>query len=151
MKYHYRHGDRPIDGYTILRGVGRGGFGEVYYAKSDAGREVALKTVLRNEDVELRSRNRRHSQLSDSSPPSPWERSSVDGFSRRSAALLNRSYVLSRGTSVQVELTCFISASISAMMALEVGTLHPILLHENPAANAPEHLCRVSCARMRSS
>src|SRR5258705_481418 len=36
--FRYKHGDRPLDGYTIQRGVGRGGFGEVYYAVSDSGR-----------------------------------------------------------------------------------------------------------------
>jgi hypothetical protein len=34
--------------------VGHGGFGEVYYAVSDGGKEVALKLVQRNLDVELR-------------------------------------------------------------------------------------------------
>ena len=41
-------------GYTIKRGVGQGGFGEIYYAVSDAGKEVALKLIRRNLDVELR-------------------------------------------------------------------------------------------------
>ena len=45
---------RPLDGYTIKRGVGQGGFGEVYYATSDGGKEVALKLIRRNLDVELR-------------------------------------------------------------------------------------------------
>ena len=36
------------------RGVGSGGFGEVYFAVSDSGKEVALKRVQRNLDVELR-------------------------------------------------------------------------------------------------
>ncbi len=54
MNFRYRHGDRPLDGYTIQRGVGHGGFGEVYYALSDGGREVALKSILRNQEVELR-------------------------------------------------------------------------------------------------
>src|SRR5271157_4769933 len=31
-----------------------GGFGEVYYATSDSGKEVALKLILRNLDVERR-------------------------------------------------------------------------------------------------
>ena len=35
-KYRYQHGDRPLDGYTIERALGRGGFGEVYFAISDA-------------------------------------------------------------------------------------------------------------------
>ncbi len=54
MKFTYPSGSRPLDGYTIKRGVGRGGFGEVYYATSDAGKEVALKLIRRNMDVELR-------------------------------------------------------------------------------------------------
>jgi len=54
MAYTYRHGDRPLDGFTIQRAVGRGGFGEVYYALSDGGREVALKYLRDNPDVELR-------------------------------------------------------------------------------------------------
>ncbi len=53
-QYRYQHGDRPLGGYTIQRGVGRGGFGEVYYALSDAGRQVALKAVHNYQDVELR-------------------------------------------------------------------------------------------------
>ncbi len=52
--YQYQHGDRPLDGYTIQRAAGRGGFGEVYYALSDSGREVALKAVQGYEDIELR-------------------------------------------------------------------------------------------------
>ncbi len=54
MAYRFRHGDRPLDGFTIQRGVGRGGFGEVYYAMSDGGREVALKYLRDNPDIELR-------------------------------------------------------------------------------------------------
>ena len=42
--FRYSCGDRPLDGFTIEYGLGRGGFGEVYFAKSDAGREVALKS-----------------------------------------------------------------------------------------------------------
>ena len=53
-EYRYQHGDRPLDGYTIERAVGRGGFGEVYYAVSDSGREVALKVVQNHQDIELR-------------------------------------------------------------------------------------------------
>src|SRR5688572_1216 len=52
--YTYKHGDRPLDGYTIQRAAGRGGFGEVYYAVSDAGREVALKVITGFEQIELR-------------------------------------------------------------------------------------------------
>ncbi len=54
MAYTYRHGDRPLEGFTVQRAVGRGGFGEVYYAVSDGGREVALKYLRDNPDVELR-------------------------------------------------------------------------------------------------
>lgn len=54
MKFLYASGSRPLEGYTIKRGIGRGGFGEVYYATSDAGKEVALKLVRRNLDIEIR-------------------------------------------------------------------------------------------------
>lgn len=54
MKFTYPSGSRPLDGYTIKRGVGRGGFGEVYYGTSDGGKEVALKLIRRNLEVELR-------------------------------------------------------------------------------------------------
>ena len=53
-KFAFASGSQPVDGYTIKRGVGRGGFGEVYYATSDAGKEVALKFIRRNLDIELR-------------------------------------------------------------------------------------------------
>jgi hypothetical protein len=53
-RYLYATGARPLTGYTIQRGVGLGGFGEVYYATSDAGKDVALKLIRRNLDVELR-------------------------------------------------------------------------------------------------
>jgi hypothetical protein len=54
IKFTYPSGSRPLDGYTVKRGVGRGGFGEVYFATSDAGKEVALKLIRRNLEVELR-------------------------------------------------------------------------------------------------
>lgn len=54
MRFTHATGARPLDGYTIKRGVGVGGFGEVYYALSDAGKEVALKRIQRHLDVELR-------------------------------------------------------------------------------------------------
>src|SRR5919198_631378 len=54
MKFTYSSGQRPLDGYTLKRGIGRGGFGEVYYALSDGGKEVALKLVRSNLDVEMR-------------------------------------------------------------------------------------------------
>src|SRR5438105_13261088 len=52
--FQYKHGDRPLEGYTIQRAAGRGGFGEVYYATSDSGREVALKLIQTYEQIELR-------------------------------------------------------------------------------------------------
>ena len=54
MRFSFTNGDRPLDGYTIKRGVGTGGFGEVFYAVSDAGKEVAMKRVQRNVDIEVR-------------------------------------------------------------------------------------------------
>jgi len=54
MSFRFNQGDRPLAGYTIQRGVGRGGFGEVYYALSDGGKEVALKYLRDNPQVELR-------------------------------------------------------------------------------------------------
>ena len=55
--YQYKYGDKPLDGYTIQRAVGRGGFGEVYYAKSDSGKQVALKVLQAHEQIELRGIN----------------------------------------------------------------------------------------------
>ena len=54
MRFTYGNGDQPLAGYTIKRGVGVGGFGEVYFAMNDAGKEVALKRIQRNLDVEVR-------------------------------------------------------------------------------------------------
>ena len=54
MKFAYASGSKPLDGYTVKRGIGIGGFGEVYFATSDAGKEVALKKIQRNLDIELR-------------------------------------------------------------------------------------------------
>ena len=54
MKFTFAPETRPLDGYTIKRAIHRGGFGEVYYALSDAGKEVALKLLNNNLDVELR-------------------------------------------------------------------------------------------------
>jgi eukaryotic-like serine/threonine-protein kinase len=53
-KFTYSSGSRPLDGYVIKRGIGQGGFGEVYYALSDGGKEVALKLVRGNQDIEVR-------------------------------------------------------------------------------------------------
>lgn len=52
--FRYEPESKPLDGYTIKRAIQRGGFGEVYYALSDAGKEVALKLLQDNSDVELR-------------------------------------------------------------------------------------------------
>jgi hypothetical protein len=55
MRFTYGSGQRVLDGYTVKRGIGKGGFGEVFYAISDGGKEVALKLVRGdNMDVELR-------------------------------------------------------------------------------------------------
>lgn len=54
MKFAYKTGARPLDGYEIQCGVGVGGFGDVYFAKTDAGKEVALKRIQRNLDIEIR-------------------------------------------------------------------------------------------------
>jgi SOS response regulatory protein OraA/RecX len=54
MRFTYAAGAKPVPGYTIQRGLGRGGFGEVYQAVSDAGKDVALKLVQRHLDIELR-------------------------------------------------------------------------------------------------
>ena len=53
---HFTHApnDLVLDRYTIRRGIGVGGFGEVYFAVSGAGKEVALKRIQRNLEVELR-------------------------------------------------------------------------------------------------
>jgi hypothetical protein len=54
MKFNYRSGQRPLEGFTIKRGIGKGGFGEVYFALSDGGKEVALKLVRGDGLLELR-------------------------------------------------------------------------------------------------
>tara|TARA_R110002049_G_scaffold4601_5_gene32327 strand:+ start:459689 stop:461932 length:2244 start_codon:yes stop_codon:yes gene_type:complete len=54
MSFAFAPGSKPLPPYTIRRGIGTGGFGVVYFAVSDAGKEVALKHVQRNLDVELR-------------------------------------------------------------------------------------------------
>lgn len=53
-RFVYSSGMQPLEGYTIKRAIGRGGFGEVYYAVTDAGKEVALKLITRNHEVERR-------------------------------------------------------------------------------------------------
>jgi hypothetical protein len=54
VAYTFKHGDRPIDGITIQRAIGRGGFGEVYYALTDSGKQVAVKYLRDNAEIELR-------------------------------------------------------------------------------------------------
>ena len=54
MKFTFAPEAKPLAGYTIKRAIDRGGFGEVYYALSDSGKEVALKLLQRNHQVELR-------------------------------------------------------------------------------------------------
>jgi eukaryotic-like serine/threonine-protein kinase len=54
MKFTYRSGQQPLPGYTIKRGIGQGGFGEVYFAVTDGGKEVALKWIRSNLDIEMR-------------------------------------------------------------------------------------------------
>ena len=54
MAFAYAPGSRPVEPYTIKHGLGSGGFGEVYYAVSDAGKEVALKLLCREPEIELR-------------------------------------------------------------------------------------------------
>ncbi|MCY2935562.1 MAG: serine/threonine-protein kinase [Planctomycetota bacterium] len=53
-RYYYQAGDRPLDGLTIKRAIGRGGFGEVYFAVTDAGKQLALKHITRSVEVERR-------------------------------------------------------------------------------------------------
>lgn len=54
MKFTFPPESRPLEGYTLKRGIARGGFGEVYFGLSDAGKEVAIKLLQQNMDVELR-------------------------------------------------------------------------------------------------
>jgi hypothetical protein len=54
MRFTYHCGQEPLPGYSIKRGIGWGGFGEVYFAISSGGKEVALKWIRSNLDIELR-------------------------------------------------------------------------------------------------
>jgi serine/threonine protein kinase len=54
MRFTHQPGAQPLAGFTIQRGIHRGGFGEVYYAHSDGGKEVALKLLQHEQEVELR-------------------------------------------------------------------------------------------------
>lgn len=53
-KFIHSQGDTPLAGFVIERGVGIGGFGEVYHATTKAGKDIALKRIQRNLDIELR-------------------------------------------------------------------------------------------------
>ncbi|MGV3485664.1 MAG: serine/threonine-protein kinase [Planctomycetaceae bacterium] len=53
-RFSYANGEKLLERYTIQRGIGIGGFGEVYFAISDAGKEVAIKQIQRNLEIELR-------------------------------------------------------------------------------------------------
>ena len=52
--FQYKHGDRPLEGYTIQRAAGRGGFGEVYLCGQRQRARGALKAVQGYEQIELR-------------------------------------------------------------------------------------------------
>lgn len=54
MKFTFAPESKPLAGFTIKRAIDRGGFGEVYYALSDSGKEVALKLLQQNMEIELR-------------------------------------------------------------------------------------------------
>lgn len=53
-RYAFQVGDEPMEGLTIKRPLGWGGFGEVYFAVTDAGKELAVKHVTHSADVERR-------------------------------------------------------------------------------------------------
>ena len=53
-KFTFAPESTPLAGFTIKRGIQRGGFGEVYYAISDGGKEVALKLLHSHVEVERR-------------------------------------------------------------------------------------------------
>ncbi|HEY0985215.1 serine/threonine-protein kinase [Schlesneria sp.] len=68
MRFTYQSGAQPLAGFTIQRGIHRGGFGEVYYARSDGGKDVALKLLhQQDQDIEIRGvtqcLNLKHSNL----------------------------------------------------------------------------------------
>lgn len=54
MAFTHTCGHKPLAGYTIKRGISTGGFGEVYFGLTDGGKEVALKRIVRHQDIELR-------------------------------------------------------------------------------------------------
>ncbi len=54
MKFTYAPEASPLPGLRIKRGIDRGGFGEVYFAVTDSGKELAIKLLQHNEEIELR-------------------------------------------------------------------------------------------------
>ncbi|MSR32500.1 MAG: serine/threonine protein kinase [Gemmataceae bacterium] len=56
MGFGYQCGDRPLEGFTIKRGIGSGGFGEVYLAISDGGKTAAIKWIRGHNDREVERR-----------------------------------------------------------------------------------------------
>ncbi|MFN9372845.1 MAG: serine/threonine-protein kinase [Planctomycetaceae bacterium] len=54
MKFTYAPEACPLPGLRIKRGIDRGGFGEVYFAVTDSGKELAIKLLQHNEEIELR-------------------------------------------------------------------------------------------------
>jgi len=94
MKFTYSSGAKPLDGYTIKRGIGKGGFGEVYFAVSDGGKEVALKLIRGDGAIELRGiahcLNLKHPNLVnlyDLRTDGAGNQCGGDGIRRRRAAL----------------------------------------------------------------
>ncbi len=53
-KFTFAPESTPLAGFTIKRGIQRGGFGEVYYAISDGGKEGALKLLHSHVEIERR-------------------------------------------------------------------------------------------------
>ena len=53
-RFTFSNGDQPLGEFVIQQGVGIGGFGEVYLATTPTGKEVALKRIQRNLDIEMR-------------------------------------------------------------------------------------------------
>ena len=46
MAYTFKHGDRPLENFTIQRAIGRGGFGEVWKVEAPGGLLKAAKFVF---------------------------------------------------------------------------------------------------------
>lgn len=56
MGFRFQCGEKPLAGYTIKRGIGSGGFGDVYLAVSDGGKDVALKCIRSTMNREIEKR-----------------------------------------------------------------------------------------------